>query len=225
MDFIRLSYTRLAKITDARRQSIPSQSVPLPKRSIGNVSVGKRIIVISVITVLRFALLFEHRFLERRRSHRDAGRARGPGGGSSVVEAEAGKSLFGVRRAGNSALEGSFAELVLRVAVAVVVDALVHDLVCHQRFDEFVVGCQQPADVLLAFDQLDIAQDLSPEFLAYLKPVSALRIVRDPLILAIDELEGVDEVCAGHVGRRDCLEHLAFLLFKAERLRFVSFVL
>jgi len=94
-------------------------------------TVSKRIIVISIF---RLALLLERGLLERGRRHGDTGRpGRLRGRGDGLVEAQAGERLLGIRRAGDAALEGGPADLVLRVAVAVVVDALVHDLVRHQR--------------------------------------------------------------------------------------------
>ena len=185
-------------------------------------TVSKRIIIISI---LRLALLLERRLLVRRRRQGDARRAGRPGRGSnSLVEAQAGKGLLGVGGAGDAALEGGLADLVLRVAVAVVVDALVHDLVRHQRLDQLVVRCQQPPDVLLALHQLDVAQDLPPQLLADVEAVAALGVVGDTLVLAVDELESVDQIRAGDICGRDCLEQLTFLFLETEWLRFISLV-
>ena len=106
--------------------------------------------------------------------------------------------------------------MLLVLAIAVVLDALVHDLVRHERLDEIVIRREQAAYPLVALDELDVPQDLAAQQLARLEAAHDLGVVAHPALLAVHELQRVDEVGGRHGRRRDGLQDLALFALQAE---------
>ncbi|KAB8346298.1 hypothetical protein FH972_023342 [Carpinus fangiana] len=107
----------------------------------------------------------------------------------------------------------------LGLTVAVVVDALLENLECHQRLHELVVCVQQAADPLLALDVLDVAQDLATQRLAGLEACGCVGVGGRCLAgFAIDELQRVEQAGRGNARLSDGLRDDGFLLFEVERL-------
>ena len=81
----------------------------------------------------------------------------------------------------------------------------------------------EAAEPLLAFDIVDVSQDLAAEQFTHFEPFNGFWVFTDALVLAVDEFQSVQQVCAGDRGGGDGLEELGFLSFEVEGFGFEFF--
>lgn len=114
----------------------------------------------------------------------------------------------------------------LVLAIAIVLDALVHNLIRHERLDEIVICREQATYPLVTLDELDVPQNLAAQQLARLEATHDLGIVAHAAALAVHALQRVDEIGGRHGRRRNGLEDLALFALQAEwLLGFAGFLL
>lgn len=104
------------------------------------------------------------------------------------------------------------------VAITVVVDAPVRDLVSRQRFYELVVSIDKASDPLVGLDILYVVQDLATQILAGVEASEYLRIIRHTLCLPIDQLKAIKQICGGNGGLCNSRSHVVLFSGEIKRL-------
>ena len=175
---------------------LPSHTRPLRLGRVDLVPIRERIILVLGL-LLRFRVLV---LVSIPRSPLPVRRYRWGRAGIRGAEMEPIECFLRTPQSRRLAFRRRRAILPLPFAVAIVLEALIQDLVRHERGDEFLVCVDQAAEPLLAFDVVDISQNLASEQFARFKPLNGCGIFTDALVLSVDEFQRVEEVRAGDGG-------------------------